>query len=119
VNDISTARNWSSRVRRPAPGASRPGGRSHPPGFLDRIREAPTWLKIVVPAVLVLVVVGAASGGKKSDSGPSPSEPNPPTPTTQAQQTTAASSQPAEEDQREIAEGETESRRPNNFYVKR
>lgn len=98
--------NWSGQVRRPAMSSgSTAGGRSHPPGFLDRFREAPTWLKIAVPVVLVLVVIGAASGGEKSGNGHS--KPRPPTPTTTTQQTTAASRQPAKEKQREVVKEET------------
>ncbi len=38
-----------------------------PPGFWDRVKQAPTWVKIVVPIVLLIVVLSAIGGGSDSD----------------------------------------------------
>lgn len=52
---------WTNQVRRPAKPTP-----TQPPGFLDRVREAPTWLKVAAPVLLVVVVVGAIGGDPES-----------------------------------------------------
>ena len=43
---------------------------SAPPSFWDRVKQAPLWVKIVVPAVLAIIVISAIAGGDdKNDSG--------------------------------------------------
>jgi len=37
------------------------------PSFLDRVREAPTWVKIVVPIVILFVVIGALSSPEEEN----------------------------------------------------
>jgi hypothetical protein len=59
--------SWSNQVRRAAKSASTAADGSKPPSFLDRVREAPKWLKIAVGAWLVVVVLVAIPGGN-SDS---------------------------------------------------
>ena len=43
---------------------------SAPPSFWDRVKQAPLWVKIVVPVVLLIFVISAITGGdNKKDNG--------------------------------------------------
>jgi uncharacterized protein DUF4352/uncharacterized protein DUF2510 len=67
------------------------------PTFLDRVREAPTWVKIVVPIVGLFVVIGALSSPEEEEN-----EPGPVAATTEAEETEPSeptqTGQPTEEE---------------------
>jgi hypothetical protein len=62
---------WTDRVQSFQSGQPRATpDRPEPPGFFDRFREAPLWIKIIVPVVILLVIVGAVSDGDDSSDLP-------------------------------------------------
>lgn len=101
---------WSNQVRsRPEPARTAGGKRS--PSFMDRIREAPTWLKIVVPVVVVIFVIGAiASGNKSSDNSHSSGRSTSAAESAQAPQSQEEARERREEKQEEVSEKKEEKR---------